>query len=99
MIARLATAAALQEGARNVDHVRSTTTLIEQRTAAAPAKAARRDQFIVVKAHDVPGSLGYAPVLSPTPDIRRIDRSVREPACATMIVPGPEGGKGDFKGN
>ena len=91
MIDRLTPGAAVKQRARDVDHVARACTLVDQRRAAAPAEAARCACRLVLVARDFVLAGRHAKALTPHTHIGRIDRAMREPARARVVMPGPEG--------
>src|SRR3954466_10871936 len=89
MIDRLPPGAGFEQRTRNVDHL-FPCTLVDQRRAAAPAEAARAGSRVVLIARDLILTGRHAETLAPDAHIARVDRAMREPARARVVVPGPE---------
>src|SRR5664279_4376675 len=97
VIERLPAGTAREQRARDVHHMRRTRALIEQRRAASRAKAAHGFAGLVLEAGDGGAAPGDSETLAPAPDIGRVGGAVRAPTRRRMIVPGPSGGRVDFK--
>src|SRR6185436_12856889 len=69
VIQRLAAGAALEQRARDIDHVRRMRALVEQRRPAAAAEAAHRPGWLVLVARDLACSGGQAKALAPAAHI------------------------------
>src|SRR3981081_3103613 len=99
MVERLPPGAAMEKRARDVDHMRRTRALIEQRRTASRAKASRGFCSLVFEAGNPGHSLDDAKTLAPTADVSGLSGTMPPPACAGMIVPGPAGGIIDLEAN
>jgi len=89
VIERLPPGAIGKQRAGNVHHMRRTRAFVEQRRAAARAKAAHGFGALVLEPRNSRFTLGDAKPLAPASDIGRIGRAMRAPASGRMIVPGP----------
>src|SRR4029453_1610197 len=92
---RFAPGAAVEQGARNIHHLRRMLAHIKDRRSTVPAEAARIAGGLVREMADGPLALGHAEAASPAPHIGRVRRAVGPPAAARMVVPGPAGGNPD----
>ena len=96
VISRLAAGAAGEERPRDIDHMRGTLALVEQRRAAPGTDASRRRRLRILEASDTAMALRHAGALAPTSNIGRICGAVRATARRGVVVPGPKSGKVDL---
>src|SRR5215471_9228029 len=97
VIAGLAAGTTGEERPRDIDHVRRTLALVEQRRAAPGTEASGRFGLRILEASDAFLALNHAGVLAPTADIGRIRGAVRATACRGVVVPGPKSRKVDLQ--
>src|SRR5579859_1917509 len=89
VIQRLTSGAIREQRTWDVDHVRRTRALVNQRRAAALAERAPGLGRRIVEASDHVIARDDAKTLAPASDIGRIRRAMRAAAGGRMIVPGP----------
>src|SRR5215472_5048433 len=99
VIERLASGAAREQRARDVDHMRRARAFVKQRRAACGAEAARSLRRKILVAPDQGLALDDAKALAPAADIGGVGRAMRAPARCRMIVPGPARRHVDLEGD
>jgi hypothetical protein len=97
VVARLAASAPAEESARDFDHMRRTQALVDQRRPAARAETSDRAAGFVMVASDVGRAFCDAKALAPATHIGRVSGTMRAPACARVIMPGPARGNVDLE--
>src|SRR5579859_6262770 len=99
VIQRLTSGAIREQRTWDVDHVRRTRALVNQRRAAALAERAPGLGRRIVEASDLVLARGDTKTLAPASDIGRIRRAMRAAAGGRMVVPGPARRHVDLKGD